>query len=279
MNRVQDLSEDSTPAVLLPGVKGILFDLDGVLYVGSQAIEGAAEAVECVKAAGIRYRFVTNTSTLARESLCDKLRALGFAAEVREIFSAPQAALRYLKRRPNSACHLLLAEDARRDFGEVRQVPLNEAECIVLGDIGEAWSYGLLNRLFNRLMAGAQLIVIHKNRFWQTEKGLRMDIGGFVAALEYCSGTTALVMGKPAPEFFRLALEDMGLAAHEVAVVGDDIDADVGGGQAAGLAGILVRTGKYRRDHVEASSVRPDCVIDSIRDLPALLGIASGERA
>lgn len=279
MNREQDLSEDPAPAVLLPEVKGILFDLEGVLYVGSQAIEGAIEAVERVKAAGICHRFVTNTSTLARESLCNKLRAVGFQAEASEIFSAPQAALRYLKQRPNSACHLLLAEDARRDFGAVNQTSLDKARYIVLGDIGETWSYELLNRIFNRLMDGAQLIVIHKNRFWQTAEGLRMDIGGFVAALEYCSGTTALVMGKPAPEFFRLALGDMGLSARNVAIIGDDIDADIGGGQAAGLKGILVKTGKYRRDYVEASSIRPDRVIDSVCDLPVLLGVASEGRA
>jgi HAD superfamily hydrolase (TIGR01458 family) len=232
-----------------------------------------------VKAAGIPCRFVTNTSTLARESLCRTLRALGFRVEASEIFSAPRAALRHLKQRPGSACHLVLAEDVRREFGEVVQTTLDKAAYIVLGDIGEAWSYELLNRIFNRLMEGAQLIVIHRNRFWQTGEGLRMDIGGFVAALEYCSGTKALVVGKPAPEFFRLAVEDMGLAVQETMIVGDDIDADIGGGQAAGLVGTLVRTGKYRRDYVAASSVRPDHVIDSVRDLPALLGIEPGRRA
>jgi ribonucleotide monophosphatase NagD (HAD superfamily) len=98
-----------------------------------------------------------------------------------------------------------------------------------------------------------------------------MDIGGFVAALEYCTGRPALVMGKPSADFFRVALGDIGASAHEVAMVGDDIDSDIGGAQRVGLFGILTRTGKFRQQYVEASSVRPDLVIDSIEALPDAL--------
>jgi HAD superfamily hydrolase (TIGR01458 family) len=262
------------PSANPPNIAGVLLDLDGVLYVGNQVIEGAVQAIETLRSAAIPIRFITNTSTQARSSLLDKLRKLGFSAEEAELFSAPQAAVSLLRQFPGTPCHLLLETDVRRDFVEFAQVPLEEAEAIVIGDIGDAWSYELLNRIFNRLLAGARLIVIHRNRYWQTEAGLKMDIGGFVAALEYCSGVQATVIGKPSADFFSQAVKDMNLTPEQVIVVGDDIDSDIGGGQDFGLTGVLVRTGKFRQAYAEASPVRPHCTIDSIRDFPALLGIA-----
>jgi HAD superfamily hydrolase (TIGR01458 family) len=265
------MATEPDPAGKLPALEGILFDLDGVLYVGSELIEGAPESVRRIRAAGHACRFITNTSTLSRTSLHRKLRQLGFDIEPAEIFSAPQAARLHLARLGHPRCALLLAEDARSEFADTMQAGIEAADAIVLGDIGEAWTCDLLNRLFNRMMQGAKLIAVHRNRFWQTETGLRMDIGGFVAALEYCTGREVLVAGKPSLAFFRMAVEDMGLPPDRCAIVGDDIDVDVGGGQAAGLFGILVKTGKYREAYAAASPVRPDRIVASVKDLPDLL--------
>ena len=256
----------------LPAIKGVLFDLDGVLYVGKQAIAGAVAAVERIRASGMQCRFVTNTSTLSLASLQRKINALGFTVEREEIISAPQAALLYLRQQHDPVCRLLLADDVKQDFREFRQSD-QEADHIVIGDIGDAWSYAVLNEVFHRLMDGARLIAIHKNRFWQTEHGLQMDIGGFVEALEYASGVKAMLIGKPAADFFAMALSDMGLQPGKAVMIGDDIDADVGGAQQAGLRGILVKTGKYRQAYADASPIRPDMVIDSVADLPNALGL------
>jgi HAD superfamily hydrolase (TIGR01458 family) len=256
----------------LSAIKGILFDLDGVLYVGASAIEGAADVVARIRASGMKCRFVTNTSTLTLASLQQKINGLGFSIPANEIISAPQATILYLKNQHDPVCRLLLADDVKSDFKEFRQSD-TAADYIVIGDIGDAWSYQLLNEVFNCLMHGTKLIAIHKNRFWQTEHGLQMDIGGFIDALEYASGVKAMIIGKPAPEFFQIALYDMELRPCEAAVIGDDIDVDIGGGQQAGLKGILVRTGKYRQSYAEASAVRPDLIIDSIRDLPGALDL------
>lgn len=250
----------------------MLFDLDGVLYVGSQPIPGAIEAVDTIRASGMPCRFITNTSTLSLRSLQAKINAIGFSVEIEEIISAPQAALLYLQRQPDSVCRFLLADDVKQDFMQFRQSD-TEAEYIIVGDIGDAWSYTLLNEVFNCLMHGAKLIAIHKNRFWQTEHGLQMDIGGFIHALEYASGVQTTIIGKPSIDFFHIALEEMGVQAEAAAIIGDDIDSDVGGGQAAGLKGILVKTGKYRQAYAEASGIKPDLVLDSIRELPAALDL------
>lgn len=254
--------------------RGILFDLDGVLYVDAQPVTGAAEAVARIRDRGIACRFVTNTSTLALESLHRKLRDLALPVEPQEIISAPQAAVRYLSEVPTCRCCLLLTEDLRRDFAGVNQVDLERADVIVLGDIGDRLDYPLLNRIFNRLMHGARLVAVHRNRFWQTEHGLRMDLGGFVAALEYCTGRDAVVMGKPSPEFFRVALRDMGLDARDAAIIGDDIESDIGGAQQVGIFGILTKTGKFRESVLHASPIRPDAILDSVTDLPAFLGFS-----
>lgn len=255
----------------LATIKGILFDLDGVLYVGSNAIEGAVEAVQKIRAGGMPCRFVTNTSTLSLASLQHKINALGFSISADEIISAPQATILYLNRQHEPVCRLLLADDVKNDFKDFRQSD-TEANYIVVGDIGNAWSYPLLNEVFNCLMQGAKLLAIHKNRFWQTEHGLQMDIGGFIDALEYASGSKAMIIGKPSADFFKIALADMGLKPEEAAIIGDDIDVDIGGGQRAGLKGVLVKTGKYRQSYAESSLITPDLIIDSVINLPGELG-------
>ncbi len=251
-------------------IKGILIDLDGVLYTGQQCIAGSQQALQEISSMGLRRRFITNTSTLSRQSLHKKLTDLGFDISPEEIISAPQATILFLQQFSNPVCHLILAENVKQDFSEFQQSD-DHADFVIIGDIGNTWSYPLMNKAFKLLIDGAELIAIHKNRFWQTEQGLQMDIGGFVTALEYASNKQAILIGKPALKFFQMALSNIGLPNNNVAIIGDDIDSDIGGGQAAGIAGILVKTGKYRNDYVRTSKIKPDYIIDSITDLPELL--------
>lgn len=253
-------------------IKGVLFDLDGVLYVGGAPIAGAIETVAAIKSAGLGCRFVTNTSTMSVNAIQQKLNGLGFVVAPDEIMSAPQAAVNYLNQQHNPVCKLLLADDVLQDFSAFAQSD-TQANFIVVGDIGNAWTYQLLNQVFDRLMDGAQLIAIHKNRFWQTQRGLQMDIGAFIAGLEYASQTESLIIGKPAPAFFKAAIDSMNLSADEVLMIGDDIDSDIGGAQAVGISGVLVKTGKYREEYANKSAVKPDILIGSIVDLPQQLGI------
>lgn len=252
-------------------IKAVLFDLDGVLYIGKQLIPGALAAVARIRKAGISVRFVTNTSTLSLASLQQKLNDLGFNTVPEEIISAPQATIQYLKKQSNPICKLLLAEDVKNDFACFEQSE-TAANYVVIGDIGDQWSYALLNEVFQCLVNGAKLIAIHKNRFWQTEAGLQMDIGAFVTGLEYASNCKAMLMGKPSQHFFNMVVDSLQLKPSEVVMVGDDIDADIGGAQDAGLHGILVKTGKYRETYTRLSAVDPDAIITSVAELPSLLG-------
>jgi HAD superfamily hydrolase (TIGR01458 family) len=127
-------------------------------------------------------------------------------------------------------------------------------------------------------MDGAELVALQKNRFWLTPEGLSLDVGPFVAALEYATGRTAHVVGKPARAFFLQPLSELGVEPRAALMVGDDIHSDIGGALDAGLRAVLVRTGKYRADVVGASGIDPTAVVDSIAGVPALLDAFRGSR-
>lgn len=116
-----------------------------------------------------------------------------------------------------------------------------------------------MNELFRAVMGGAEIVACHRGRYFETEEGLRLDVGAFVAGLEYATGRAATIVGKPSVPFFRLAAESLGVPVEEIVMVGDDIDSDVGGAQAAGIRGVLVQTGKYRAETAERSPRAPGC--------------------
>ena len=119
-------------------------------------------------------------------------------------------------------------------------------------------------------MGGSQIIAMHKNRFWMAADGLRIDLGAFVSAIEYASGKTAVVIGKPDPNIFKLSIKGWKFPNHLIYVVGDDIDVDVLGAKNAGMGSVLVKTGKFREDVIAFSKIKPDHIIDSVSDLPSL---------
>jgi HAD superfamily hydrolase (TIGR01458 family) len=164
-----------------------------------------------------------------------------------------------------------------KSYGEFAGLRVLEAEeetgarYVVVGDLGEGWDFKTLTRAFRLLQssAEAELIALGMTRFWQAEDGLRLDTAPYVAALECASGRKPVVLGKPAAEFFHRAAEKLGVAPHEILMIGDDVRVDVGGAQQAGLNGALVKTGKYRAGDENVGP--PDYVIDSIADLVGLL--------
>ncbi len=252
-------------------IRGVLFDLDGVFYEGANPIPGGAAALDFLQSKDLPYRFITNTTTRSRHALVEKLKLFGLYVTAEQIVTAPVATASYLKSQGYQRCQLIVSQQVEADFDGIEAVD-DDPDCIVIGDIGDAWNYNLLNRLFHHVLAGADIVAMHKNRFWKTETGLQMDIGGFVAALEYASGKEAHLVGKPTPEFYRAAIAGLNLPAGQVLVVGDDVETDVGAAQAVGMSGVLVKTGKYRDDVLANAGVEPDAIIDSIADLPALLG-------
>lgn len=248
-------------------IQGLLIDLDGVLYVGDRVIPGARETIAKLTERGVPHCYVTNTTTRSRDALVDKLSSLGFTIDREHILTAPMAARTYLDQHGRPTVKLLLGDAVKGEFDGFEQSE-SHVGAVVIGDIGAAWNYELLNQVFRMLMDGAELIALHRNKFWQTSDGLRLDVGAFVAGLEYVTGKRAVIIGKPSPAFFAAGVQKLGLPAHQVAMIGDDIDNDVGGAQRAGLAGILVHTGKYREAYARAADIRPDLEIATLAELP-----------
>jgi HAD superfamily hydrolase (TIGR01458 family) len=259
-------------AASLEAVEGLLLDLSGVVYVQDEAVPGAAAALRRLRDRQTPIRLVTNTTMRPRRSILERLERLGLEADPSELLTPATLAARRCAEAGYESVSLVVLDDLREDLEGLEEQG-DSVDAVIVGDLGDRWDYDVLNRAFRRLMDGADLIALQKNRYWETSEGLSLDAGPFVSALEYATGREAEVVGKPAPAFFELALGELGLSADRAAMVGDDVEADVGGAMDAGLAGILVRTGKYREDLVRQSGIEPTATVDSIADVPELLSI------
>jgi HAD superfamily hydrolase (TIGR01458 family) len=251
-------------------VAAILLDIDGCLHVSGEPIPGAAEAVHRLREQGDRLRFVTNNTIKSRRSLAEELGSLGIELAPDELQTAPVAAAQTLAGKRVLA---LTMPAIRADLEGIELVD-EGADAVLFGgadelpETDEVFSYTRLARAFAELQDGAGLYCLHRNRWWQTRHGPLLDAGAFVAGLEYAADVPATVLGKPSRAYFEAALEALGAQPAEVVMVGDDVEADVGGAQAVGLRGVLVRTGKFREAWLGRSGVTPDAVLDSVTDLP-----------
>jgi HAD superfamily hydrolase (TIGR01458 family) len=256
-------------------VRALLLDLDGVLYVEEQPIAGAVEAVATLRDAGLGLRFVTNATQRSRAHTLEKLERLGMSVAPDELVTPAVLAVEHCRARGHERVALLMADDVKADFAGLAEAD-DRADAVIVGDLGERFDYAVLNRAFRLIVDGAELVALQRNRYWLRADGLALDVGPFVAALEYAANVEAVVVGKPAPAFFLLALSQLGAEPGEAAMVGDDVESDTGGAVRAGLRGVLVRTGKFREESLAAADPPPTDVIDSIADLPGLL--AAGTR-
>jgi len=253
-----------------PPADGLLIDVDGTLWEDGVLIAGAGEAIDALRTAGIPFRFLTNTTRGSRSAIVRKLRALGIDASTHECFNAPAAAAIWLGRRGVTRVSLLVAEAAHEDFSAF-EFDDETPEAVVIGDLGQDWTFDGLDRAFRAVIAGADLVALQKNRFWKTEGRLSLDAGPFVAALEYATGKEARLVGKPSRELFHTMAAELNLPPERVAMVGDDIEADVEGARAADLQAVAVRTGKYRPADEKRAQAAATTVLDSLASLPAWL--------
>jgi ribonucleotide monophosphatase NagD (HAD superfamily) len=230
-------------------ISGFLIDLDGTIVEGGELIPGALEALNALIQRGIPFRIVTNTTSKPRSAILAKMHTLGIDLAREQLITAPIIGRDYLQREGITRCFALLKTSLLEEL-----------------------TYGALNRAFRFLLDGAAFITLARNRYFRGVDGLCLDVGAFVTALEYATQKQAILIGKPASEFFTLACQNMGVPLAGTVVVGDDLEADVGGAKFAGCVGVLVRTGKFRPDQIETSEIRPDAILDSLADLPSLMG-------
>lgn len=253
-------------------MRGILFDLDGVIYNSETPIAGAAATIAWAQKEGIPHLFVTNTSSRGRMALVEKLHRFGIQTEENRILTPCAAAAEWLRNQKNGLTALFVDPKAREEFSEIpclSEEAETGAQYVVIGDMGDGWDFHTLNRAFRLLHSNpeATLIALGMTRFWFAQDGIRLDAAPFVAALEHATGKKALVLGKPADSFFRMAIDRLHLPASEIIMIGDDVVTDIEGAQKAGLQAVLLRTGKFRPSDLDGT-VMPNAVLNSIRDVP-----------
>jgi len=283
----------SEPTHKLHGVRGLLLDLDGVVVLKGEALPGAAAAIAELDRRRIPYRIVTNTSFVSRASLARFGASIGIDVAADRIMSALSVSAADTARRyPGQPLFVLASPDAMTEFAGQRILTTEEAltpgataAAVVIGDAPESVTYANLNAAFRLIRAGAELIGMHRNRWWLTPDGPTVDSGAFVAGLEYSAGVKARIVGKPTRSFFVEAATALAseLEARdgvrpkraELAMVGDDIRTDVLAAQRVGLRGVFVLSGKHDMADVDAATsgrrTAPDLVADSLLDVVAAL--------
>lgn len=287
---------DDSLRAALHGVRGLLLDLDGVLVLAGKAIPGAPEALAELERRGVPYLVVTNTSLVSRGSLARWGRSVGFSTPPDRFQSALSASAELVRREfGDRPVYVISSADALAEFDGLRVVDgaavdaaPNDVGAVILGDSPDQLTKANLDRAFRLVRNGAALIGMHRNPWWITPEGPTLDAGSFLVALEWATKRRARTVGKPAADFFRVAISRLvaeaaargepRLRARDLAMVGDDVDSDIGGARRVGLRTVFVRSGKHGDAELAAAAARgrgavqPDAVAASITEVVAALG-------
>jgi len=258
-----------TASVRLPH-RGWLFDLDGTVYRGEALIPGADTTIAALRAAGRRVAFLSNKPLETRADYAAKLTRLGVPAGAADVVTSSLVLARHLRRLdPGAPVFVigeapLLAELAAHGF-EVRPDP--RVRWVVIA-FDRTFDYAKLNTALQAVRGGARLIATNPDRTCPTEDGEIPDCAGMTAAVEAVTGATVEVtVGKPSPLILEVALERLGVAAGECAIVGDRLETDIAMGKRLGLATVLVLTGVTAAADPRIAEIAPDLVLPSIREL------------
>jgi HAD superfamily hydrolase (TIGR01450 family) len=269
-------------------VGGVLFDIDGVLTTSWKPIPGAAETLRTLNDQQIACSYLTNTTTRTRKQIAEALVGAGMDVRADEVITAALLTSEYVRQTyPDARCFLVnsgnITEDmpgidlvASTDFGpDDRPDP---PDVILMGGAGPEYNHLTLSRVYDWMGQGVPVVAMHRSTSWNTTEGLRIDTGLYLIGMEETSGRKATAVGKPAPAGFLAAAGRLGADPEAMYMIGDDLNNDVLAAQVVGMTGVLVRTGKFRQDTLnrwaaDEFAMQPNHVIDSVADLPDLLGL------
>ncbi|EGD24916.1 putative HAD hydrolase, TIGR01458 family [Prescottella equi ATCC 33707] len=255
----------------MTGVEGVLFDIDGVLVTSWKPVPGAVEALAEVRRRGGVRAFLTNTTSRTCDEIAAALGAAGFDVRPEEIVTAARLTTEYLRSTyPGEPVLLLNHGDIRADMPDVEFDDV-DPRVVVIGGAGPEFTHEALSRVLDLMVSGVPVVAMHRALMWSESDGLRLDTGAYLPGLEDASGSRIVSVGKPSLAGFLTAAELMGADPASTVMVGDDFRSDVLPAQRVGMTGVLVRTGKFRQPVLDLAVDRPDHIIDSVADLPALL--------
>lgn len=262
-------------------VGGVLFDIDGVLVTSWRPIPGAADALRILADHRIACSYLTNTTTLTRRQIAEALSDAGINVRPDEVITAAALTADYVRSHyPGARCYLINSGDVTDDMPglDIVEDSGETPDVVLLGGAGPEFTHLTLSRVYEWMAQGVPVVAMHRSTAWKTVEGLRIDTGMYLIGMEETCGRKAVAVGKPAPAGFLAAAARLGVDPDEMYMVGDDLNNDVLAAQVVGMSGVLVRTGKFRQETLDRwaadeFAMQPSHVIDSVADLPGLLGL------
>ncbi len=252
-------------------VVSFLIDIDGTVYDGEDEIPGAATALTDLRARGIPFLLVTNTSRMPRPEIMARLTRLGIEVERGQVFAVPAAVCDYIKRHAGRRCFVIGGPNIDDELAAAGLTVVRNERPVDFVVIGQyQWiHFGEIDIAYRLIRGGAQPVAMHRDLTYPDDGVLRASLGPVIAALEALTGVPVTVIGKPNPTFFDLALAHAGFARDTTVVIGDSLHSDILGAANAGLRSIQVQTGAYAPD--PDATVHPTWTLPSLAALPGWL--------
>jgi arabinose operon protein AraL len=257
-------------------VRGVLFDLDGTVYLGDALIPGAAGAIATLKARGVAVAYLSNKPIEPRSAYAGKLTRLGIPTATEEVVTSSFVLARWLSQEAPGATLFVIGEPPLLE--ELTGAGFRLADDpgrvdVVVAALDRGFDYRKLSIAMAALKLGARFVATNPDRTCPVDGGEIPDCAAVIGALEGCTGRKVeAVVGKPSPLMLEVALDQIGLGPEDCLIVGDRLETDVQMGRRAGIRTALVLTGVTRpSDLPDDPDARPDVVLESVRDLPRLL--------
>ncbi|MEM7582075.1 MAG: HAD-IIA family hydrolase [Acidobacteriota bacterium] len=257
-------------------IRALLFDLDGTVYRGREAVPGAIPFIAGLADRGVRHLYVTNRSNRTQQRVCDQLRGYGIACEPEEVLTSAEATAEWI----GSGSAYCIGEIGLTQALERRGVTLvdtpDEAELppppdyVVVG-LDRGLTYRKLEVAGRWILAGATFVGTNPDVALNSDYGVSPGAGSVQVALQAMTGVAPTVIGKPEAAMIEIALEHLDLPPGDVVMVGDNLETDIRGGIRAGLRTALVLEGISTRQDVERSDLEPTWIAESFDELSALL--------
>jgi len=250
-------------------VKHLIFDLDGTIYWKGKEIPGALATIKKLEDKGYKVSFVTNTDSKPESLLHEKIKDMGIEIPLENLYTPVVAVKKYAVRNPGKSYFCLTS----RSVEESLELDKNDEnpDYVIIGDFSDRMDFGFINKGFRLIQKGAEMLALAKFLIYYTAQGPNLNTGAFVAMLEHVTGKQAKLLGKPSPDFLRIACDDQNSLPSETLVIGDDITTDILGAYHLGAKSILLRTGHFAGKDLEASPVKPDFILQSIANIPEVL--------
>jgi len=247
-------------------IKPVLIDFDGVIKIGNELASEAYSFFKYLSKNNIPFCILSNSTLRTSELVSEFLLKKNIVYEI-PILTAFDATLEFVKKNYTKV-KVYCRDNLIKHFNEL--LDDNNPQAVVIGDIGNKWSYETLNEMFRYVLNGADIVAMHKNKFWKPDDEIILDVGAFVTAIEFASGKEAFVIGKPSKIYFNTALEKLGFNLNnDFIMIGDDLENDVIASQKIGGTGILILTGKTKLSDIK--DLKPDFIANSLNEVCDIL--------